>query len=672
MRGKKHDRIKTAGRIALCLVLALGLFGPAGARAQSDEAPVRVGYYENEVFQEGAEEGAVKTGYAYEYYRKLSEYTGWKYEYVYGGYGELYQMLLDGDIDLLAGLAFREERTAVLSYPDAIMGSEAYYLVKQDSETDITADPATLRGKVIGVLDSAMVGVLESWLDDHRIDATVVAYPDHPQLFGAFDSGELDVFVAEGVGSHVRPHAEVMYAFGSSDYYLCVNIRRPDLLDELNAAQIMLAAEEPNYLNSLSAKYYSLSVTARAFSSAEREWMDTHDALHVGYLENYLPYSDTDADGQVTGIVKDLVPEILSTLGISDISVTWAGYRSYDDMVADMASGEIDVAFPVGGGLYYSEENGIYQSNPGVSASTEIVFRGTYSEDTPAHFAVNENNRMQYYYVRTYFPDAEITLYPSIDECLAAVLDGKAGCTTLNGLRANDMLKNRRYKGLSLLLTDPGRAHPLLSAGYRAAKTSESPSAALAYAHVLGLLGDAAGASDLAAKLDSMEWDKGWNYRGMDQFGRSVSWADSYLIALGRSRGAAGFDAAMRKAKALVPDHAYSHFRAVALAFEGLGDRRAAPVLKELLSMPGVGGHSLTAETGPSARIPKYDRFTTRNLGAADKERSLCLRELCLARALWRLGDSDGLAEKTLRAYMADPRRAYANHARLVLEGNGR
>ncbi len=228
------------------------------------------------------------------------------------------------------------------------------------------------------------------------------------------------------------------------------------------------------------------------------------------------------------------------------------------------------------------------------------------------------------------------------------------------------------YKGLSLLLTDTGRAHPLLSAGYRAAKTSESPSAALAYAHVLGLLGDAAGASDLAAKLDSMEWDKGWNYRGMDQFGRSVSWADSYLIALGRSRGAAGFDAAMRKAKSLAPGHAYSHFRAVALAFEGLGDRRAAPVLKELLSMPGVGGHSLTSETGPVARIPKYDRFTTRNLGAADMERSLCLRELCLARALWRLGDSDGLAEKTLRAYMADPRRAYANHARLVLEGNGR
>ena len=45
--------------------------------AASTGKTVRVGYYENEVFEEGAAEGAVKSGYAYEYYRKISEYTGW-------------------------------------------------------------------------------------------------------------------------------------------------------------------------------------------------------------------------------------------------------------------------------------------------------------------------------------------------------------------------------------------------------------------------------------------------------------------------------------------------------------------------------------------------------------------------------------------------------------------
>lgn len=80
--------------------------------------------------------------------------------------------------------------------------------------------------------------------------------------------------------------------------------------------------EEPNYLNSLSAKYYSLSVTARAFSSAEREWMDTHDALHVGYLENYLPYSDTDADGQIALVmVKASEPGYYDAV-LTDIQMT--------------------------------------------------------------------------------------------------------------------------------------------------------------------------------------------------------------------------------------------------------------------------------------------------------------------------------------------------------------
>ena len=448
---------RTAGMMILLLLLscAAGLLLPVPAQAEeSTQAPVRVGYYENEVFQEGAEDGAVKTGYAYEYYRKLSEYTGWKYEYVYAGFNDLYQMLLDGEIDLLAGLAWREERADLISYPDAVMGSEAYYLVKQETETDITSNPATLNGKTIGVLDSAMVGVLERYLEEHDVKANVLTFSDHATLFSAFDSGELDVFVAESAGSYARDHAEVLCAFSSSDYYLCVNKRRPDLLTELNDAQALLAAEEPNYLSSLNAKYYSVSVTARAFSADEREWMENHDTLRVGYLENYLPYSDTDGEGQVTGLIKDMMAEMQKELGLTDLSVVYQGYAGYDDMVADMAAGAIDAAFPVGGGLYYSEENGIYQSNPVASASTEIVFKGAYSEDTVSHFAVNENNRMQYYYVRTNYPDAEITFYPSIDDCLEAVLSGEVKCTTLNGLRANSVLRNSKYRDLSLHQTN--------------------------------------------------------------------------------------------------------------------------------------------------------------------------------------------------------------------------
>lgn len=457
MKLLSDNKKRRSGRSIVCffyMIISMAMLKAYMVYAGDDEAKtVRVGYYENEVFEEGAEEGAVKTGYAYEYYCKLSEYTGWKYEYVYGGFGELYQALLDGEIDLLAGLAWREERASLISYPKEIMGNESYYLVKHEEDADISADPVTLSGRRIGVLDSAMVSVLEKYLDDNNVTADVITYPEHTQLFNAFDSHEVDILAAESDGAHGRANSEVLTVFGTSDYYLCVNKNRQDLLSELNTAQALLAAEEPNYLNSLSAKYYSVSVTARAFSQAERDWMNSHNTLHVGYLENYLPYSYTDDQGEVTGIIKDIIPDILSSVGMRDATVTYSGYKSYDDMIAGINNGDIDVAFPVGGGLYYSEENGIYQSNAVSSSPAELIYKGEFSEKTTAHFAVNENNRMQYYFIMTNYPEAEISFYPSSEDCLDVVLAGKAGCVTLNGLRANDILRNRKYEDLSIYQT---------------------------------------------------------------------------------------------------------------------------------------------------------------------------------------------------------------------------
>ena len=57
---------------------------------------------------------------------------------------------------------------------------------------------------------------------------------------------------------------------------------------------------------------------------------------------------------------------------------------------------------------------------------------------------------MQYYFVRTNYPDADTVFYPSVEDCLSAVLSGKVECTTLNGLSANEILKNREYRNLSI------------------------------------------------------------------------------------------------------------------------------------------------------------------------------------------------------------------------------
>lgn len=204
-------------------------------------------------------------------------------------------------------------------------------------------------------------------------------------------------------------------------------------------------------------------------------------------------------------------------------------------------------------------------------------------------------------------------------------------------------------EGLPEVMSDPKRALPLLR---------REPG--FAAAHVRALFGDETAAPAMIEKLRDAEWDAGWNYKGMSQYLWSVGVVDRWVIALGNTRAKAALPVLDRLAAKLSGTSEYSHFRALARAYEAIGEAKGAAALAHLLKLDGVGGHALCPGEVPT--IPGYGDVPT------NKERSDALRELCVARALYRLGDADGLGRKTLETYAADPRRAFANHAKLVLK----
>jgi hypothetical protein len=63
----------------------------AAAKEKKQEKVVRVGWYESP-FNKTDQFGR-KSGYAYEYQRKIAAYTGWKYKYVKGDWVELLDKL---------------------------------------------------------------------------------------------------------------------------------------------------------------------------------------------------------------------------------------------------------------------------------------------------------------------------------------------------------------------------------------------------------------------------------------------------------------------------------------------------------------------------------------------------------------------------------------------------
>jgi hypothetical protein len=145
-----------------------------------------------------------------------------------------------------------------------------------------------------------------------------------------------------------------------------------------------------------------------------------------------------------------------------------------------------------------------------------------------------------------------------------------------------------QHLGLAVVFSDPGRSVPLLRQAYCLAT---DPQRRLRYAHVLCLLGDTCGVDTLVAGVEEQEWDEGWNYTGMGQFGFSLSTVDSMLAALGTAGDRGALSAVLGKLRALGPDHEFSHFRALTLALERIPSADAAPVLEALLAQVGGARH---------------------------------------------------------------------------------
>lgn len=122
----------------------------AGGAAR-DLKTVRIGYYASHNFQDGAGNGESKDGYSCEYIQKVAVYTGWRYEYVYGTWEGLYKELISGDIDLMAGIAYTDERAQEILYPEHEMLNETYYIYTDKESSDIRCgEISTYSGKKIG------------------------------------------------------------------------------------------------------------------------------------------------------------------------------------------------------------------------------------------------------------------------------------------------------------------------------------------------------------------------------------------------------------------------------------------------------------------------------------------------------------------------------------------
>ena len=432
------------------ILLLVSLKSSVFAEEINDKA-VRVGYYENEKFQEGASEDTVKSGYAYEYFQKIATYNGWRYEYVYGSWSDLYDAFVNGDIDLLAGLGYAEERLEIMNYPNYPMGYESYYLFISGDDATITVDSSTLNGKKIGTISGLLEKSIREWVENNNVSAEIVVYDDVNDRDQALADGEIDALIGESASVGTKKNIVPLLKIKNVDMYICIAKERLDLLQDLNLAQEYLASKEPYYINDLSKKYFSKNAISLQVATEERKWLEAHDyTITIGYMDNFLPYCGTDENGNATGIMVDVINEAFSNINpAKPIRFEYRPYNSTEEMIQATHSHEIEIMFPVSNDIYFLEQNDLYHSVDVITSAMNLVYMGNPSEAELGTLAINKNNQIQYNYVNNYLPDNEVIYFDTVDECLDAVVEGKASGAILSGLRASILLKRDYYSDLS-------------------------------------------------------------------------------------------------------------------------------------------------------------------------------------------------------------------------------
>ena len=455
--GKNKGLLKAAALFMLVVFIA-GFSVPLSVSAEEKKGKtVRVGVHEAPFFI--TDKYGRKSGYSYEYQRKISAYTGWTYEYVEGSWSELLDKLKKGEIDLMSDVSYSEERKKDMLFSSLPMGTEAYYVYITSNNSDISSrNLSSLNGKRVGVgQGSIQKEMFIEWEKSHGINAEIVemtcSEADSLKLLGK----NYDAFVTVDIyGSNEK--LVPVWKIGSSSFYFVVTKSRPDLLEELNNALNRIQDENKYYDQQLHDKYLKSSETNKYLNSEEKEWLANHGKIRVGYQDNYLAFCAKDpATGKLTGALKDYLDYAALAFENAHLEFEPVAYPTASDAIEAMKRGEVDCVFPANLTDFDAEQLGILMSPALMTTEMDAVVRASEQKEflrkDKIIVAVNEGNTNYDMFLADHYPKWERAYFKDTPAGLEAIAEGKADCVIISSYRYSNISKQCEKLHLATVYT---------------------------------------------------------------------------------------------------------------------------------------------------------------------------------------------------------------------------
>ena len=436
----------------LCLLLLLPALFPVKAAAETAPAKVvRVGSFED-TFNYCNEKGARK-GYGYELLETLSGYTGWQFEYVTCDWSDCFEKLENGEIDIMGGISYTEDRAEEMLFSDEPMGEEKYYLYADLSRADISAsDYKTLNGKKIGVLMGTEPEVmLTEWEEKHDLKTQHVNVSNNEDVKQKLANHEIDCFVSLEESFWAELGISTITRVGKSGIYYALNKDRPDLKEELDNAMRALDEAAPFYTADLYKRYFSLDYIP-ILTGEEKAWLRGHGAIRMGFLTSDRGVSTYDpATGEITGTITDYIQFAADCLGNQELEFQLVGYDDKEAELNALKSGEIDMIFHFDQSPNLAEEYRVARTNTTWTANMMVVTnKQLFIENQVNRVAVPQNKISLTRYIAFYYPQWEIVDCDTQEDAIKLVKDGQADCFVTGVSSEEKYSKNHGFYSVPL------------------------------------------------------------------------------------------------------------------------------------------------------------------------------------------------------------------------------
>ena len=416
-----------------CLFLSVLLFFllfpiPAHAEASASKV-IRVGWYEDAYNITG--KNGERSGYGYEFEQSVAAYTGWTYEYVKAGWTDLLEMMRNGEIDLMAGISYTEDRAQDMLFSELPMGREKYYLYADLQNTDISAsDLTTLNGKRIALMRTSVQATqFYQWEAEHGLHLQYVDANSFEQGQQQAENHEIDCVISTETPAWVELGMSAIATTGGSEIYFAINKNRPDLKEELDSAMRKMEYDKPFYADELYQRYLS-AVSTPVLSSEELDWVRQHGSIRIGFLKHDSGISNFDPEtGALSGVITDYVRFAADCLNNQSLDFDLVAFDSIAEEIQALKEGQIDLIFHFTQNPYVAEQNGFVLSNTVLAFNMAAVTQQNYFNETAENrVALEKDALLTRWYLSYNYPDWNILEYDSAAEAEAAVRNGEADC----------------------------------------------------------------------------------------------------------------------------------------------------------------------------------------------------------------------------------------------------